>query len=74
MKIYMFFLEQLESKISAAITPVVVVNPNGNNDHGVADINSYLTPDNIPNAFDANARTAKNLCKILIKLGVIEEY
>ena len=70
MKIYMFFLEQLESKISTAIL-VQGDQGEGNNARN-EDINGYLTADGIPDAFNAGRRTAKNLCKILIKLGVIE--
>lgn len=74
MKIYMFFLEQLESKINVIIIPNIVVINGQNNDHGAADIGGYLTTNDIPDVFNAGVRSAKNLCKILIKLGVIEEY
>ena len=42
----------------------------------IEDINGYLTIDDIPDneVFTDERRSAKNLCKILIKLGVIEEY
>lgn len=51
MKIYMFFLEQLESKIAAAI--LVDADAGEGDNRRNTDINSYLTTDDIPNVFNA---------------------
>lgn len=66
MKIYMFFLEQLEKKISPNCVQIADNN----------DLAGYTSVDNIVELYTdrQDARAVKNLCKILIKLGVIEKY
>lgn len=66
MKIYMFFLEQLEKKISPNCVEIADNN----------DLAGYTSVDGIVELYTdrQDARTVKNLCKILIKLGVIEKY
>lgn len=66
MKIYMFFLEQLEKKISPNCVQIADNN----------DLTGYTSVDNIVELYTdrRDARTVKNICKILIKLGVIEKY